>query len=95
MWYVFTALNWLGLILVAHSLMLLGADEITTIEEGGILTVRSLGRILTLYGADPLPWLGALSGVPASALASVLSWPAWAVLFFAGGFTALVTRERM
>jgi len=93
--YAFLGLNWFGLILVAHALMLLGADEITTIEGGGILTVRSLGRILTLYGADPASWLGGLASLPASAFSMVLGWPAWVVLFVVGGATALLTRERM
>ena len=40
----------LGILLLLHALMLLGADEISSIENGGIRTIRSFGRIL-----DALP----------------------------------------
>ena len=43
----------LGILLLLHALMLLGADEISSIENGGIRTIRSFGRILTLY--PPIP----------------------------------------
>ena len=39
----------LGILLVAHALMLLGADEISTIEAGGVRTIRSLNIVLALY----------------------------------------------
>jgi len=43
----------LGIVLVAHALMLIGADEISTIESGSVRTIRTLEHILTLYGAKP------------------------------------------
>ena len=93
--YAFMGLHWLGIVAIAHALMLLGADEIPPIAQGGVLTVRSLGRILTLYGVDTASWLIANPGLTARATALLLSWPAWAILFVAGGAVALFTRERV
>jgi hypothetical protein len=84
----------LGMLFLAHALMLLGADEITTIEMGGIRTIRSLDTILTLYGVDPKPWLMTLPGWLAGALTTVLSWPGWAVLAGIGSVLAYVCRDR-
>ena len=92
--YVFVALRILGIVLVAHALMLIGADEITTIEAGGVRTIRSFERILTLYGADPKAWEADLPVPLARAVTMIMSLPGWAVLAALGGFLALLTRGR-
>jgi hypothetical protein len=74
--------------------MLLGADEISSIENGGIRTIRSLGRILTLYRADPEPLLLALPAWPSAALGWVLSMPGWGVFAVIGGVLAALFRAR-
>ena len=84
----------LGILLVAHGLMLLGADEISTIENGGLRTIRSLDTILTLYRADPKPLLTALPVGLGQGLGAVLSLPGWGVLFAVGGLMAFAARER-
>jgi hypothetical protein len=84
----------LGLLLVAHGLMLLGADEISTIENGGVRTIRSLVAILTLYRADPTPFLASLPDALSGALQAALSLPGWGVLFLVGGFLAFFARDR-
>jgi hypothetical protein len=84
----------LGLLLLLHALMLLGADEISTIENGGIRTIRSFGRILTLYRADPEPLLVALPGSLSEGLGWVLSLPGWGVLAAVGAALAAVFRPR-
>ena len=61
--YFVIGMRILGIVLVAHALMLIGADEISTIESGGVRTIRSLEHILTLYGADPKTWA---LGLPAA-----------------------------
>ena len=83
------ALRVAGVLLVAHALMLLGADEISTIENGGVRTIRSLGAIFTLYGADPKSWLSSLP-----ILSAVFALPGWAVLFVTGGLLVFLTRQR-
>jgi hypothetical protein len=58
-----------------HALMLIGADEITTIESGGFRTIRTLEHILTLYGADPKAWGMVLPSPIAMAVVAILSLP--------------------
>jgi len=84
----------LGIGLLLHALMLLGADEISSIENGGIRTIRSLGRILTLYRADPEPLLMSLPGWLSVGLAWVLSMPGWGVLAAIGAALAVIFRAR-
>jgi hypothetical protein len=92
--FILTAVRILGLVLIAHALMLIGADEISSIEAGGTRTIRSFGHILTLYGADPMNWLPALPTSVQRAFASLLALPGWAVLASSGGLLALLTRAR-
>ena len=82
----------LGIVLVAHALMLIGADEITTIESGGIRTIRTLEHILTLYGADPKAWDTGLPAPFAMAMATIMSLPGWAVLAAIGGALSFIAR---
>jgi hypothetical protein len=86
--------RWVGILLMLHALMLLGADEISSIENGGIRTIRSLGRILMLYRADPDPLLMALPGWLAGGLSWVLALPGWGVLAAFGVVLAVVFRAR-
>ncbi len=86
--------RWLGILLLLHALMLLGADEISTIENDGIRTIRSLGRILTLYRADPEPFLASMPEWLAGALSWVLMLPGWGVLATVGGALAVIFRSR-
>ena len=84
---VLIVLQWTGIVFIGHALMLIGADEITTLERGRILTVRSLQQILVLYGADPtvIPAIGGISAV-------VLGWPGWAILAVVGGIIWWISR---
>jgi hypothetical protein len=86
--------RWLGIGLLLHALMLLGADEISSIENGGIRTIRSLGRILTLYRADPEPLLMSLPAWLSVALAWILALPGWGVLAVVGAALAIIFRAR-
>jgi hypothetical protein len=84
----------LGIGLLLHALMLLGADEISTIENGGIRTIRSFGQILTLYRADPEPLLMSLPEWLSVGLGWVLAVPGWGVLGVTGAALAFVFRSR-
>jgi hypothetical protein len=84
----------LGIGLLLHALMLLGADEISTIENGGIRTIRSLGRILTLYRADPEPLLMSLPEWLSAGLGWVIAMPGWGVFAVFGAALAMVFRAR-
>jgi hypothetical protein len=89
---VLIVFQWIGIVFIAHALMLIGADEITTLERGGILTVRSLQQILVLYDADPTAWVAM---VPAAGglVTLVLGWPAWAILAAIGGAIWTLSRH--
>src|SRR5689334_6704028 len=88
------AARWFGILLMLHALMLLGADEISTIENDGIRTIRSLERILTLYRAAPEPFLASLPEWLAAAIAWVLTLPGWGVLAATGAALAVIFRGR-
>jgi hypothetical protein len=91
---IIAALRVPGVLFVAHALMLLGADEISTLEAGGIRTIRSLAQILTLYGADPRAWATAMPVWAAGIAMMVISWPGWAVFAVVGGALGLAARPR-
>jgi hypothetical protein len=88
------AARWLGILLLLHALMLLGADEISTIENGGIRTIRSLEQILSLYRADPEPFLASVPEWLSGVLGWVLSLPGWGVLATIGAALAVIFRSR-
>lgn len=84
----------LGIVLLLHALMLLGADEISTIENGGIRTIRSFGQILTLYRADPETLLASVPEWLSVGLGWLLAVPGWGVLGVTGAALAFVFRAR-
>jgi hypothetical protein len=89
--YFLFALRVLGFLLIVHALMLIGADEISTIEAGGVRTIRSLDHILTIYRLDPKPWEASLPAMLQGLVGRVMSLPGWAVLAVLGvviGFAA-------
>jgi len=92
--YLLFAIRILGILLIVHALMLIGADEISTLEAGGIRTIRSLGMILTLYGADVASWQANLPALLGGVATMILSWPGWAVLAVVGGALAGIARAR-
>jgi hypothetical protein len=82
------------MLFLAHALMLLGADEISTLEAGGVRTIRSLDQIFTLYGADPKPGETVMPVWAAKIVILIMSWPGWAVFAAVGGALGLATRSR-
>ena len=92
--YLLFALRLLAILLIAHALMLIGADEITTIEAGGVRTIRSLDHILTIYRLDPKPWETALPVMVQGLAGRVMSLPAWAVLAGLGVAIGFLARAR-
>ena len=92
--YLLLVLRVLGILLIVHALMLIGADEISTIEAGGVRTIRSLDHILTIYRLDPKPWEASLPPMLQGIFGWVMSLPAWAVLTVAGVLIGFVARVR-
>lgn len=92
--YLLFAVRIIGILLVVHALMLIGADEVSTIEAGGVRTIRSLDHILTIYRLDPKPWEATLPIWLQIPVSRVLSWPSWAVLAATGALIAFAARAR-
>lgn len=81
-----TFLSYFGFFLVALSLMLLGADMITSLENPGQITLRSFQAVWAIFDADTvngfIAWMNrSLPGVVVRAVVAVLSIPAWSVGF--------------
>ena len=91
---LFAVLRITGLLLLAHALMLLGADEISSLEMGGVRYIRPLDAILVLYGADVKPFLMTLPEWVQGALLSFITLPGWAVFAVIGGLLAVIFRAR-
>jgi hypothetical protein len=94
-----TALRLISLALISLSLMLLGADFVTSLEKGGEITVRSVEQVWALFNA----------GGPAAfriwaehhwppfalhALQAVLTLPGWAVTGVPGVLLNFVSGRR-
>ena len=92
--YLLLALRVLGMLMIVHGLMLIGADEISTIEAGGVRTIRSLDHILTIYRLDPKPWVASLPAMLQGIFGWVISLPAWGVLVVLGVLIGFVARAR-
>jgi hypothetical protein len=79
--------RFIALFLIISALMLLGADAVGTLESGGIVKLRSMGDILTLFAPGVAPGAD-------SPLAPVLGVPAWSLLGILGLILAFVFRHR-
>jgi hypothetical protein len=88
--------RWLSLTLIVLALMLLGADIISTLEAGSGVVVRSLDKILLLFGVDAKPWIQTtFSSTIANGFLAVLSSPGWATFGVVGVvFTLIVPGRR-
>lgn len=91
---LFAVLRILGMLFLAHALMLLGADEISSLEMGGVRYIRPLDAILVLYGVDVKPFAMALPEWLQSAFLFLIGLPGWAVFAAVGGLFAVVFRDR-
>ncbi|MGQ0740679.1 MAG: hypothetical protein ACT4OG_00045 [Alphaproteobacteria bacterium] len=86
----------LGAVLIAVGLMLLGADVVTTLEQGGDLwrgdlVVRSFDQVMVLAGCDMRPWIETTLPEPVSGwLLELLAWPAWLVTGVPGLFFTFI-----
>ena len=90
--------RFIAFLLIVAGLMLLGADVVSMLETGEP-RMRSIEMIWALFaagGADAFK-VWTQSGLPAplpEGVATVLSWPAWAVLGVIGVLLAVLFRQR-
>ncbi|HEX3486590.1 MAG TPA: hypothetical protein VHT51_16140 [Micropepsaceae bacterium] len=81
----------IGFILIILSLMLLGADLVSTLEKNGGTVIRSLDQILMLLGVDASAWAEqTLPPQIAGGLGTIISWPGWAVLGVPGALLSMI-----
>ncbi len=92
------AFRFIAFLLIVAALMLLGADVVTMLESGEpkIRSIELLWNLIAVGGADAFKvWAqGALPGPLPEGVATLLSWPAWAVLGVIGVLLAILFRQR-
>ena len=87
--------RWLSFVLIVLALMLLGADIISSLESSTGAVVRSLDRVLLLFGLDAKPWvLARFSSGIANALLAILSTPGWITFGIIGVILVLILPAR-
>jgi hypothetical protein len=79
---MFVLLRLISLILVVSALMLLGADAVTSLENGGKITVRSLDAVWALFNKPAMEAFHAwcdhhLPAFLAHGIAAVTGLPGW------------------
>ncbi len=87
----------ISLLFVAGALMVLGADALTSLENGAV-TLRPLNDVIALVSRDLAAaiadWQGALPGGLKEGVGYVLTSPAWVPLGVIGIFLAFLFRAR-
>lgn len=96
---MYVAFRLLSLLLIAIGLMLLGADLITTLEHGGVVTIRSLDHVWTALSHDSIDgvksWLQHRAPQPVThGIESFLATPGWAVFGVLGVILAFIFGRR-
>jgi hypothetical protein len=89
----------ISLILVVSGLMLLGADIVTSLENGGRIMVRSLDQVWALFDKPAMlafhGWCEAhLPGFLARGVAGLFSLPGWAATGVPGIILAFLFGRR-
>ena len=92
-------LRLISLILVVSALMLLGADAVTSLENGGKITVRSLDEVWALFDYHGNPafhaWCNAhLWPFITGGITAVTSLPSWAATGVPGIILAFLFGRR-
>jgi hypothetical protein len=97
---MFVILRLISLILVVAGLMLLGADIVTSLENGGKIMVRSLDQVWALFDKSAVAafhsWCTAhLPGFLAHGIASLFALPGWAATGVPGIILAFLFGRRV
>ncbi|MGB8364261.1 MAG: hypothetical protein ACLQUZ_08930 [Rhizomicrobium sp.] len=94
------ALRFVSLILIVFALMLLGADLVTSLEKGGVITVRSIEQVWMLLNKSSAvaftAWLQhSLPVLVSGWISRVLSLPAWSLTGVLGVILAFLFGRRV
>jgi hypothetical protein len=89
----------ISLVLIVVALMLLGADAVTSLERGGVLTARSLDTIWGLLNKGVLDafksWVQNHAAFMAQFVYSTLAIPGWAVTGVIGVILAFIFGRKL
>ncbi|MBY0421912.1 MAG: hypothetical protein K2Q06_06375 [Parvularculaceae bacterium] len=85
------AFRFLAWLLVSIAVALLGADAISSLEQGRPV-MRSTGTILSLFGLDGAGLVGGAPDQVAQTIKTLLDVPLWAVIGLIGVVLTLVFR---
>jgi hypothetical protein len=93
------ALRLISLVLIVIALMLLGADVLTSLEHGGVITVRSIDQVWKMIDnsgdASFKAWLaGELPAFFSTAFDAIVALPGWAVFGVIGVILAFLFGRR-
>ena len=87
-----------SLILIVAALLFLGADAVSSLERGGVLTVRSLDMVWNMIAPASLlavkSWIQNHAAFMAQGVYSSLALPAWAATGVLGVIFAFVFGRR-
>jgi hypothetical protein len=94
------ALRLISLVLIVLALMLLGADVLTSLEKGGVITVRSIDQVWMIIDKSGDAWFKAwlakdLPAFVSSALNAIIALPGWAVSGVIGTVLAFLFGRRV
>ncbi len=97
---MFVVLRLISLILVVLALMLLGADAVSSLENGGKIIVRSLDMVWALFDKSGMEafhaWLGVHLPSPLPLwIGTIFTLPGWAVTGVPGAVLAFLFGRRM
>jgi hypothetical protein len=97
---MFVILRVLSLLLIVAALMLLGADAVSSLENGGKIIVRSLDQVWALFdktGMDAFhAWIGRHLPSPLpSAISAIFTLPGWAATGVPGAVLGFLFGRRM
>lgn len=88
---VMTAFRFIAWVLVAVAVALLGADAVSSLEQG-VPVIRTTGTILKLFGIEGQGIADVAPGGIAQAIITLLGVPLWAVIGLIGVVLTLVFR---
>ena len=97
---MFVILRLISLVLIVAALLLLGADAISSLENGGKIIVRSLDQVWTIFDKPGVEafhaWLDRhLPAVVAHAVAAIFTLPGWAATGVPGAVLAFLFGRRV
>jgi len=85
------AFRFLAWLMVSIAVALLGADAVSSLEEG-VPVIRTTATVLALFNIDGLAMADAAPGGVAKAISTLMDVPLWAVIGLVGVVLTLVFR---